>query len=327
MKSRISQLSAAAVIIIAVIVGVNYLGGPIDGASIAWGKVLEKIDNAKTLTWKRTRIEQGNSTISRYMVLQPYSMRVEWPNRKVQISDHRQEKTLILDTTNKKATVRYAKRTTLNYYNAFLHFKDRSKPVKQISSREINGKQAIGFNLETPKGPNGYYGVTTNNEPIVDWERIVWVDSETLIPVLIEETFSAADGWTWRVLTDEIVFDAELLESLFSLEVPAGYELQYDIELYNREKSAVNMSAILKACAIYDNQYGQWPDSLQELDLPGINVSRFIYLKPSQELKGRRIVLYDAYDVWEDGINVGFANYRVEFIKDESEFQKLLELK
>ena len=36
MKSPITKLAAAAVIIIAVLIGVHYLGGSIDGASLAW---------------------------------------------------------------------------------------------------------------------------------------------------------------------------------------------------------------------------------------------------------------------------------------------------
>ena len=327
MKNRITKLAAAAAIIIVVIVSINYLGGSPDGASVAWGEVLENIEKAKTLTWKLTATKEGTSTIYRYMVLEPYSMRVEWPDGKVVISDHREEMALMLDPANKTATVRHARRKTLNYYNYFLHFKDGpGLPVKEISSREINGKRAIGFRLEVPKGPNGYYGVSENNEPVIDFDTIMWVDPETLLPVLKEVTMVGADGRTMHVITDEIVLDAELDESLFSLEAPAGYELQHDSEMYDRMKSGSDMSRILKACAIYDNQQGQWPDSLQELDLPSIDDSSYIYLKPSaQQQRGRRIVLHDAYDVWEGGINVGFTDYRVEFIEEEAEFRQLLE--
>jgi len=45
MKSRITKLAAAAVIIVAVLIGINQLGGSIDGASVAWGEVVEQINN------------------------------------------------------------------------------------------------------------------------------------------------------------------------------------------------------------------------------------------------------------------------------------------
>ncbi len=44
MKSRITKLTAAAVFIIAILIGVHYLGGSIDGANVAWGKVVENVD-------------------------------------------------------------------------------------------------------------------------------------------------------------------------------------------------------------------------------------------------------------------------------------------
>lgn len=76
------------------------------GNIVAWGEVLENIENAKTLTWKststwkQTPTEEGKSTVVRYMVLEPNSMRVEWPDGKVRISDHREGKALILDPVN-----------------------------------------------------------------------------------------------------------------------------------------------------------------------------------------------------------------------------------
>lgn len=44
MKSKITKLAAAAVIIVVVFIGVNQFGGSIDGASIAWASVVEKLD-------------------------------------------------------------------------------------------------------------------------------------------------------------------------------------------------------------------------------------------------------------------------------------------
>ena len=43
MKTRITKLAAAAVVVIAVLVGINQLGGSIDGASIAWGDVAQRV--------------------------------------------------------------------------------------------------------------------------------------------------------------------------------------------------------------------------------------------------------------------------------------------
>ena len=46
MKSRITKLAVAAVIIISIIIGIDYFGGPIDGAGVAFGEVLGYIQTS-----------------------------------------------------------------------------------------------------------------------------------------------------------------------------------------------------------------------------------------------------------------------------------------
>jgi len=46
MKSRITKLAAAAVIIIAVLIGINQFGGSIDGSSVAWGELVERLERS-----------------------------------------------------------------------------------------------------------------------------------------------------------------------------------------------------------------------------------------------------------------------------------------
>jgi hypothetical protein len=51
MKSRTTKFATAAMIIIAVLIGIKYFGGPIDGASAAWADVIE---NTKKMLWLHT---------------------------------------------------------------------------------------------------------------------------------------------------------------------------------------------------------------------------------------------------------------------------------
>ncbi len=44
MKSRIAKLAVAAVVIVAVMVGINQLGGSIDMASVAWAEITTQLD-------------------------------------------------------------------------------------------------------------------------------------------------------------------------------------------------------------------------------------------------------------------------------------------
>ena len=45
MKSRITKLAAAAAIVIAVMLGINYIGGSPDGASVAWASVTRRLND------------------------------------------------------------------------------------------------------------------------------------------------------------------------------------------------------------------------------------------------------------------------------------------
>ncbi|MFC1676975.1 hypothetical protein ACFL3G_07930 [Planctomycetota bacterium] len=62
MKSKITKLTTAAVIVIAVMIGINHLGGSIDGATVAWGDVVTRVDRLDYVHvyWLKSR---GNNFI------------------------------------------------------------------------------------------------------------------------------------------------------------------------------------------------------------------------------------------------------------------------
>jgi outer membrane lipoprotein-sorting protein len=60
MKSPIAKLAAAAVIIIAVIVGINHFIGPVNVTSVALADVLERLEQAKTFAYKMTMTMTGS---------------------------------------------------------------------------------------------------------------------------------------------------------------------------------------------------------------------------------------------------------------------------
>jgi len=71
MKSRITRIAAAAAIIIAVFIIIHQFSGSIDGASVVWGQVAEKIGRIPAVVYRRTVIQpQGGlgSGIDRQVV-------------------------------------------------------------------------------------------------------------------------------------------------------------------------------------------------------------------------------------------------------------------
>lgn len=334
MKNPITKFAAAAVVIIAVIIGTHQFGGSIDVASVTFADVLKNIRNSKTLTFM-VRAKEQEPPIMKVMVIDPYVSRFEFLGEQmpsapiiggqIWIIDTDKGKALILDTVKKTGKVYPARREFLDIYDTFRNFRDRVDfSVEEIGSRQIGDKQAIGFKLKKEN----------KNQEIT-----VWADPKTKLPILMEETYENAEGQIMQHFVTDIVFDAELDKSLFILRPPEGYkaeEFEYDLRV-NRLKSAVNMDRIIKACRKYVNEHnGQWPDSLQELTIYGLDKDVFtnpgqparevgyVYLKPPTSPSESRIVLYEAHNVWDGGINVGFANYHIEFIKEESDFKNRL---
>lgn len=83
--------------------------------------------------------------------------------------------------------------------------------VEELGEQEIEGRRAIGFKAE----------FTGKEGPIGEVRLIIWADPETALPIRIE----AQEGQMHFICKD-YQFDVDLDETLFSMEVPAGYTEQ-----------------------------------------------------------------------------------------------------
>jgi outer membrane lipoprotein-sorting protein len=323
MKNKMTKFAAAAVTIIAVLIGIIQFGN----SSIAFGEILTNTRNAKTLTWETTFITKGRKPqVTRCMTLEPYYMRVELEDGRVWILDHSQGKTLVLDPNRKLALISSTAKKSLYVYNTFKNFTNMEGfLVEEVGQKQIDEKSSIGFRLTKEDKSQ---------------QMVVWADIETKLPILIEETRTDAQSF----ITSNIVFDVKLDETLFSMEPPEGYKEQYmegplerATQLASRAQSAGNMHQILKICLDYVEENGsEWPNSLYDLVNYGLDKDTllnprqperengYVYLKPEGRLSPSDIILYEAYDGWGDGINVGFTDGHIEFIKEESDFSKRL---
>jgi len=331
MKSQMTKLAAVAVIIIAVFVGIHYSGGSIE--NVAFADVMQNIRNARTLTYQSviTPADQDPQVV-KTTVIEPHLMRVELPDGKVWILDHSQGKTLLLDSKNKHAVMSSTPQKTLGLYDTFRDFRNNPDfSVSQIGQRTIDGMQAIGFQLTRENDENN--------------RLIVWANPQTSLPIRIEQTVKDENGQVIKSVTTNIIFDAELDQSFFRLDAPEGYTHRFvdgpherTVKLTKRMKSAKNMQKILLACMMYAKDHeDQWPESLQDLTQRRLardtllnprqpeRENGYIYIKPSIPILPQQVVLYEAHDLWADGINVGYADGHTQFIKEESNFKKDLQ--
>ncbi len=213
MKSKITKLAAAAVIIIAILIGVHYLGGSIDGASLAWAEVVEQISShTKYKCRQRVVREQGPE----YPTMQVYHLnlsqrRQEVENGDIHIIDMRGEDaiTVELKPAEMKAIVTKligaGPRKDPHIIEMVKRFEQES--TERLGTKEVDGKILQGFRHV----PNEHNDFT------------VWVDPDTKLPVEVEIKHLNR-GQT--IFMDEFEFDFELDASAFSTKVPDGYEVE-----------------------------------------------------------------------------------------------------
>jgi hypothetical protein len=134
--------------------------------------------------------------------------------------------------------------------------------IEDLGTREIDGREAVGFLAKHPQA-----------------EITIWADSETGLPVRIEEKEEQA-----LYIIKNMRFDEPMPDSLFSMEVPEGYKLQQmEIDLNSATEADFVEGLRLLAETFND---GQFPDGVSVQDylkqVPSIT-KKFEAMKLSSE--------------------------------------------
>ena len=212
MKNRISKLAAAAAIIIALLIGLNILGT----STPAFAEVVQSLLNIKTATFKMSMEVEGVPTQT-FDCLYAEPIRMRQTNHEqgaIVISDFQQGKIVTLMPAQNKAVIVEMENMPEDEdkFNMFREIRKHlqeaqdteDESVQFLGEKKIDGLTVIGYHVQKP-------GV----------DIIVWADPQTKLPVEMTNT----SGPTTYTMTN-IVFDVELDESLFSLEIPEGYTIR-----------------------------------------------------------------------------------------------------
>ena len=282
MKSPITKLAATVVIITAVFITIHFSRSPIE--SVAWADVVRPILTARTVVFNVIMTEGGNIPITRVMNMGTQRLRSEVLSadgqtiQMIAIIDFNTSRVLTLNPKQKIAASIDLKDLPEKPENILEEIRniitnlqnDPDVLIEQLGEQEIDGRIATVFHATGPDG-----------------ELTIWADSQTALPIRIEQK-----GRQIQFACKDFQFDIEMDESLFSMEIPEGYpappmvgEIPISAMLGGTEQDLVEFLRIY-AEIILD---GAFPEDLSPqvwIDDAKKNRNKFAQLSEEQNLKG-----------------------------------------
>jgi hypothetical protein len=205
MRSSITRIAAAAVIIVAVLIGIQQFGS----GTVTFAKVIEPILKARTLILDIiVGDEETGPVMHETIVGQRIRRVISTQEHVINIFDTDGGKMLTLHTGGKIAVysdIQGSLQEETRDYVAFLRkiITDlQNNPdfeARELGEKEIDGQKVIGFSTD---------------------EFTIWADAETALPVRIEVETPLSIVFT------NFQFDVPVDESLVSMDVPDGYTEQ-----------------------------------------------------------------------------------------------------
>ncbi len=245
MNSKWSKLAAAAVIVIAVLIALPFLS-PFS-SKVTFAQAIQPILNANTAIFDIVvGVEGPNTPVMHDMVIGSRIRRTlsNVPDN-VSVIDLQAGRILTLEESKKEAA--YINLEGLpsipNYLdvlkNLLTKLQDNPRMVvEDLGMAEMEGREVVGFLARHP-----------------NLEVTVWADAKTGLPVRIEHREKQL-----LVIVKNMQFDVPMEESLFSMEVPAGYKQQeVDLDLFGSTEADFIEGLRVLAETVGD---GQFPDGV-----------------------------------------------------------------
>jgi outer membrane lipoprotein-sorting protein len=254
MKSPITKLAVAAVIIIAVLIGLHYFGDSINVTGSAYAEVVERLQKARTLTYiveSNTGIEGMSGMTGEIAFKEPGYMRMAVAGGYVSIIDSIQGKGItILPPKKKFIEIKMSNlQNDPTQQNINVIEKLRSLPERadeELGTSEIDGREVQGFRI--------------TEEGLIN---TVWIDIQTRELFLVEMEFLNAPGMSGTM--SDFQFNVELDDSLFNITPPDGYT-RLEIQVDTDEVSEENLIEFLRLWTTWVKD-GRFPPTLDPTEL------------------------------------------------------------
>jgi len=247
MRNKLTKLAAAAVIIIAVTIGVSqFLGG-----TVTFADVIQPILNARTIVLDLVVGSEETGLLVHDIVVGT-KIRRTIPNMGPTIIDLDNARMLRLDPLDKSAVYvdiqgpfQKGMKNHIGLVRDIVADMENHPewPVQELGQRQIDGQRAVGFLLSEPK-----------------MKLTIWADTETAAPIRIELLMGQS-----QTIIKNIEFDVLVDESLVSMDIPDGYTL-YEGELDYTDFDEQDFIIILQFWAEHVLG-GNFPDSMSAEDI------------------------------------------------------------
>jgi hypothetical protein len=245
MKSHITKIAAAVVVISGVLIAMHFIG--VSTATVTFADVIKPILNAQTAVLDIIiGDEESGGPVIHDMIrgsrIRRTLSNVEGIDTIIDLKESR-----ILQLTHEKKEAAYIDLKGLpsmpNYMEILRNIikglqENPNFEVEELGTQEIDGQEAIGFSARHPKA-----------------EITIWADPETALPIRIEQV-----SGQMRVICKNVKFDVPMDESLFSMDVPPEYKLQEaELDLHGSTEEDFIEGLRIMAEVFGD---GQFPESV-----------------------------------------------------------------
>lgn len=212
--------------LIAIVVATWFLASTSNRPAFAMNKLFETILNARTVRYTMTAQTEGDEDgflmEAKMFYAEPGKMRMELDDT-IMVDDYELNKRLVFSPTTKTATLTNSLNIPVEkkgqLEEGFTRLRQQileaqrnsDESIDLLGKKEIDGQTLIGFRIQTKRSP-----------------MTVWVDPETYHPCIVEVKQKPAKPSEQSIVMtfSDFEFNVELDDSLFSLEVPEGYQVK-----------------------------------------------------------------------------------------------------
>lgn len=263
MKSPITKLAAAAAVIIVILIGLEWSGGP-NTATVAWAKVVEKVEQIESFIFqqrisingmpegattemelttyvssvyglRQDTYENGRVISISYVPLEGATITAVWPGRK---------KYLKVSTTEEHIRKTHEQSNPKGMIKEFMSFEHTG-----LGRKIIDGVEVEGIEVNDPNFLTFVFESTVGR---------LWVDVKTNLPVRTEiEGLSGNGSIETKIVAYDFDWDAEPGPGVFEPNIPDDYTIHGEIDVSDNEGAAI------KALRMFAELVsGQYPSNL-----------------------------------------------------------------